>query len=260
MTVSSLIFVIVSALLGGLNYFLTKNLIFSLLIFLIFISFFFLVLFKKIQRYKKGLSRSYECVNFINSFIISLSVNGSVYSTYNKMKESASKDLKNQMNAVEHLEVEEQISYLYKYFDIPIYGVFINIINQFILNGGDILSISHLLIQDSRSLENQLLEYEISGKSKLKEMVSSWALNTIILLIMNISLINLYPDLIKIQFYPILIFIYFLLLLFNLVLFTNNLYNLSFVIKGENSDEKTQTKNIEHRFKSKVRIKHFSHN
>ena len=70
MKLSSLIFLMVSALLGGLNYFLTKNLIFSLAIFLIFISFFFLVLFKKIQRYKKGLSRSYECVNFINGFII----------------------------------------------------------------------------------------------------------------------------------------------------------------------------------------------
>lgn len=45
MKLSSLIFLMVSALLGGLNYFLTKNLIFSLAIFLIFISFFFLVLF-----------------------------------------------------------------------------------------------------------------------------------------------------------------------------------------------------------------------
>ena len=38
MSVSSLIFLMVSALLGGLNYFLTKNLIFSLAIFLIFMA------------------------------------------------------------------------------------------------------------------------------------------------------------------------------------------------------------------------------
>ena len=129
-----LVYVIISLLFGGSFFILTGDIIFSVASLLIFLLFFFLIYDKKRNYYKRNLSRSYEAINYINNFIISLSVNPSLTYAFENAKNSAQKGLRQQIESINHLPIEEQIAYLYRYFELPLYGVFINIIsiNDFI--------------------------------------------------------------------------------------------------------------------------------
>ena len=130
-----LVYILLSLLIGVSNFLVTQSIIFSIVLLLIFLLYFFLYLDRKRTYYKRNLSRSYEAINYINNFIISLSINPSITTAFENAKNSGSPELKKQIDAITHLSHEEQIEYLYKYFEIPIYGVFINVIKQFIFNG-----------------------------------------------------------------------------------------------------------------------------
>ena len=249
-----LIYILLSLLIGVSNFLVIQSIIFSIVLLLIFLLYFFLYLDRKRTYYKRNLSRSYEAINYINNFIISLSINPSITTAFENAKNSSSPELKKQIDAITHLSHEEQIEYLYKYFEIPIYGVFINVIKQFIFNGGDILEISQVLIRDSRALEDRLLDFERMSLRKMKEFASSWLLTLVILFILQFSLNSIYTTIDQLSYYPLLIFIFFLIFLLNFYLMTEKIYDITFMTKGDsNVIKETKTKNPKTKSKSKKR-------
>lgn len=243
MKLDLIIYILVPALVGVGNYFISKNLIYSIILFVIYLAFFFLFVAYKRNKYKRNINRSYEAVNYINNFIISLSVSKSFNNAFDNAKNSASKELRLQIDAIDYIPIESRIEYLYRYFEIPIYGVFINIIHQYVFNGGDILEISQLLIRDSRALEERLRDYEVQIKRKFIEFLVAWGLTTVILFALHFSIQSLGRALYSIDVYPLLIFIYFLLVLFNLYLILNKMYDLSFITKDDSYAKKVKIKN-----------------
>lgn len=255
---SYVIYLIISLIISAVGYFLTRSLLSTTLIFASYVLFFFLLLDPKRKKFKRNTSRAYEAINFINNFVISLSVSNSLTKALDNAKNSGSNDLKLHLNSLSHLEVEKQIDYLYKYFEIPIYGVFMNIISQYVFNGGDILSISQLLIRDSRGIENRLNEFEQKSKRYLKEFISSWALSFLILIVLHLSLANLYKQIYSLSFYPLLIFIFFLLFLVNFAFLLGKIYDISFISKGDTYAKELKEKNLKRKSRSKERIKKLS--
>lgn len=254
MKVRFLIYVLISLLFGVSFFILTKDIIFSLLSLCLFVAFFFAIYDKKRNYYKRNLSRSYEAINYINNFIISLSVNPSLTYAFENAKNSTQKGLRQQIESIKHLPIEEEISYLYKYFELPLYGVFINIINQYIFNGGDILDISQALMRDSRALEDRLLDFEKMSRRKFAEFITSWALSFLILFILQFSISSIYQAIDSIAYYSILIFIFYLIFLVSLIFMTYRIYDISFMTKGDSNVKETKTKNVKVKSKSKKRI------
>ena len=78
MKIRYIVYIIVSLLFGVSNFILTFDFITSSGVLLLFLVFFFALYEKKRKYYKVNLSRSYEAINYINNFIISLSVNPSL--------------------------------------------------------------------------------------------------------------------------------------------------------------------------------------
>ena len=107
----NILFVFVSLFAGVFCFFITRNLYFSIAVLLLYLLFFFLYISPKRAKFKRNISRSYEAINFINNFIISLSVSCSLPKALENAKNSGSLNLKLQIESLSHLDVEKQIDY-----------------------------------------------------------------------------------------------------------------------------------------------------
>ena len=249
-----LVYFLISLFLAGSNFLITFNIITSVILLVIFSLFFYLFFEKYRSKYLRNMNRSFEAINFINNFIISLSINPSLVYALENARNSASKNLKMQLDSISHLNIEEQIEYLYKYFELPLYGVFINIIKQYVFNGGDILDMSQALIRDSRALEDRLYRFESISRSKFREFITSWLLTFVILFVLQFSISSIYNSVHQIENYPIMIFVFYFIFLTNLTMMTNRIYDISFMTKGDSYVKETKTKNSKPKTKSKKRI------
>lgn len=238
----------------GIFYYVTKDIILTSIIGVIYLLFYFGFYLHKEKEFRTSLSRNYEAISFMNNFIISLSVTNSINATYEAMKANASETLRQQMNAIDHLNVETKIEYLSKYFSLPLYKVFINIINQYIESGANILDISSLLIHDTRNLENRLHEFELVTKRKEKDFLISWCFTFVILGVLELALSSFVRDIKDtLSYFPILIFVYYIMFIAIFTAFITKIFDLSFVYKGEGSNEKTERKNTKIKFRFKKR-------
>ncbi|HKL72748.1 MAG TPA: hypothetical protein VJY64_01005 [Candidatus Onthovivens sp.] len=239
----SLIYLSVTILLSGIYYYTVRDLIMTLVLFLIFNLFFFLFVERKYRKYAKIDKRTHECISFINNFIITLSVNNSLNNTFNHIEDSFSKELKAQVETIEHLQIEEKIKYLKDYFNLNLFEVFLKLIDQYNYNGGNILQIAQLLIFDSRKIENSLESFKKSAKMHFIEFFILWTLTIVILIIVQISLSIFYQSILKMDFYKYGVFFFFLVFIGFLFLYLNRLFDLRFVNEGDFKDEKSKKKN-----------------
>ena len=245
----------------AIYYIITLDIIFSVFTFLIYLVFFYFIYDLKRNKYFDTLNRTYEAISYMNNFIINLSVTNSVYTTFENMKSNVSDNLKLQIESIGHLDVDTKIEYLNNYFNLPLYGVFINIVKQYIESGTNILEISQLLIHDTRNLEDRLHEFEVNGKRKEKEFLISWGLTFLILVIMKFSLSTLTKNVqMELAIFPLLVLIYFVAFLVVYYVYILNIFDISFIFKGEIYREKVETKIRKAKFKFKKRNNASSNN
>ena len=206
--------------------------------------FFFVLIEKEYQKYKKINRTTHECINFINNFIISLSIHNTISSTFEMIKESFSGELKKEVDSIEHLNIVEKLEYLSDYFNSSLYDFFLKIIHQYEYNGGDIIGISQILIFDSRNVETSLDNFISVSKRKFIEFIILWGITMAILLILQFALSMFYDTILNMSFYAPSIFIFFIMFLIFLYFFLKHNFNLSFINEWREKDnEKPQTKN-----------------
>lgn len=224
-----IIYLLASILLALLNLYTTKDFIFSGVLLIISIIFFFLLIEKEYVKYKRIDKTTHECIAFINQFIITLSINHSIQTTFESIKDSLKDELKIRVENMEDKSVEDALSALREYFNLNVYDFFVKIIKQYIDNGGDILKLTQLLIFDSRKLQTSLDDFKIISKRKAIEFMSLWGLTFLILIIIQLSLSMFYDSILKMEFYSPSIFGFFLVFLLFLYLFMKHIFNLSFI-------------------------------
>lgn len=245
-----LLYFLISLFVAGLYYYSSPNWIYTIIVGMLTFGLLFGVYDHLKKRYSKKLNRTLEAIKFINNFIITLSVNYSISTTYDSVINTLSSELKLQNDTIKQFDVEERINYLSKYFDCPIYGVFVNLIKQYVYNGGNILDISQLLLHDSRELEERINEFDFITRKKTRDFIISWGFSIVILMILRISLsqtINNFDE--RLPMFPLLVFVYFVLVILVSAFFFYRRFNYSFISKGVNKDEKVKTK--DNKFKSK---------
>lgn len=236
-----IIYILLSLLMSALFLYTTKNLIYTILLLLISFLFFIFIIEKEYRKYKLIDRKTHECISFINNFIITLSINNSIVTTFDSIKDSFQGDLKEEVDNIENLNTEEKLSYLKGYFDSSIYEFFLKIINQYIFNGGNILQISQLLIFDSRKIETSLDNFKSVGKRKMIEFITMWAITMLILVIVQVALSMFYQTILSMSFYTPAIFFFFVMFLLFLYMFIHHQFNLSF-INEKKEKEKNEDK------------------
>ena len=180
---------------------------------------------KKLSKYVDLSHRFHSCYTFINSFIVSLSIKGSLIAAFDYVKLSMDKEYNSLIDGLANLK-EERLDYLKKYFPFDIYYLFLSIINIYQEQGGDILALSTYLISESRQHEDYLLSLESIFKRKVVEFASLWIFTLVILIILRFSLNQFYPLISVLLFFQISIAALFLVILLSIHLMINKyVYN-----------------------------------
>lgn len=183
-----LVGIIVSLILTGISYVATQNVFLALTVFLISIIFFVLIVNRKIKKNQLKIHRYHQCFHFINSFIISLNVKGSMSAAIQSGYETTDEDTKTIIDSIKELNEEEKIVYLCKYFKFDLYRLFVDTINLWNEEGGDILKMSQYLVNQVRLKEQYLITCETIHRQKTIEFVILWSISLAILVTLRFAL------------------------------------------------------------------------
>lgn len=185
-------FIIVSLILGISCFIVLDNILYAIIVFLV--SSLYLIVFdmKKLKENDLKIERYHECLNFINTFVISLSISGSISSSFISSSQGCSSFCNKEIEAINDLSEEEKIRYLEKYFIFQDYKVFIDILNLFMEEGGDILTMSRQLLSSMQETEDYILFCSSLNKRKMLDFAILWAFCIVILIVVRYSLLEFY--------------------------------------------------------------------
>lgn len=231
-----IVFIFVSLLFGGVTYFVTTNYFFAIGVLIVSILYFVFLAIPKLNKGKIKTTRFHQCYHFINTYIISLSVKQSIKAAYEDTLNTMDDDFKKIDSGLEDLIIEEKLNYLLSVYPFHIYSLFLNIINLWTEQGGDILNMSSQLINETRNVEDYLLASERLSKKKYIEFTTLWLIAISILIFLKFALKEFYSKLVNQIFFPISISMIFLFILVSIDILLNVTTNLE--LKGWRENEK----------------------
>ena len=106
---------------------------------------------------------------------------------------------------------------------------FTKLLKQYLYEGGNILDSSHLLIFDSHIVEENLNNYLSVSRKKIFEFCLMWGICFVILTVMKIFLGDYYKQMVKMSFFAISIFGFFIVFLFCFYLLLKHVFDLRFI-------------------------------
>ena len=189
---SLLIFFIISLVFFGSTYFATTSLIPSWVVFVISLCLFMFFSNKKMKEYALITNRFHSCYRFINNLIISLSVKHTLSGALESVITSMDEDFIKEYQELSHLNDFEKIEYLKKYYRFHIYNLFVDIINLYLEQGGNILTMASEVIDKSRLIEEYLKNTHTIGTRKMVEFAVLWIFSILILLVLRFVLADFY--------------------------------------------------------------------
>ena len=231
-----LVGVIVSLALAGVTFIATSNLISMALIFVIYNAFFLLIARKQINKSQQKVHRYHQFYQFINTFIISLNVKGSLSSALESAYETSDEATKEIIDSIKELNEEEKISYLSKYFKFDLYNLFVDVIKIWNEEGGDILMMSRYLLDQARYKEEYIINCQSLNKSKTIEFVVLWSIALIILAALRFTLSQFFSIITSTLFYQIAVVVLLLFTLFSIFLLINRITSIN--LEGYEHEEK----------------------
>ena len=198
-----LVGIIVSFVLTGISFITTQNIFLAIFIFLISNAFFVFVVNKKMKKNQLKIHRYHQCFHFINSFIISLNVKGSMSAAIQSGYETTDEDTKTLLDSIKELNEEEKIMYLSKYFKFDLYRLFVDTISLWNEEGGDILKMSQYLINQVRLKEQYLITCETIHRQKTIEFIVLWSISLAILATLRFALSQFFECIRQTIFYQV---------------------------------------------------------
>lgn len=231
-----LVGIIVSMVFAGVTFIATQNIFSTIGIFFIFIAFFVLIARRLINNSQQKVRRYHECYQFINSFIISLNVKGSLSSAMQSAYDTSDSGTKEIIDSINELSEEEKLSYLIKYFKFDLFRLFVDTVSLWNEQGGDIIKMSHHLIEQVRLKEEYLLTCQSINKSKSIEFVILWAIALMILAALRFSLSQFFVRVSQTIFYQVAVVVTMLFALVSIYILFKRVTNLN--LEGWKDDEK----------------------
>lgn len=226
---------ITSLLLGAMMYFASGDIYVGLVVVAFTILFFLLVLLKRHKKTKIVLNKFHECYHFINNFIIVINIKESLLSALEMSVAASSDELKNEMKNIDDLKEVEKLIYLKRYFKFNLYNVFLDIILIWAEQGGDILSMTSMLVNQARESEEYISFSESQNKRKLVEFISLWLIAIVVVIILRFSLADFYEEIYaQITFKGCLVAFY-MLILFSINIFSRKM--CKYELRGWDEDE-----------------------
>ena len=147
------------------------------------------------------------CYQFINNFLIALSIKGHISGALASALESQNDETIDMLNSIESKDPMEKIKYLKEYFNFDIYSLFLDLINLYNEEGGEILQMSQYLLNKIHEDEEYLINAERLNQKALIEFSMLWIFTLLILIVLKFALNDFFAYVVKNNFYQIAIFL-----------------------------------------------------
>jgi len=208
-----LVFCCISLLFGGVVYVALNDIFFTLGIIVISLIYFIFLAAPKIKKSNASTQRFHECYRFINNFIISLNVRGSLIQAFDSVSSLMSKEYLTIINSTKEQSEVDKLHYLERYFPFHIYTIFTTLIEVWLDEGGDILHQTKSLLGEAKNNENILVNSERIFKRKVIEFISLWAFSIAIVIVLRFSLSQFYKQISGQIFFKLSVAAFFLIIL-----------------------------------------------
>lgn len=167
---------------------------------LIYFAFYATKVFK--QKNEK-ITRFQDCYQFINNFLISLSIKGHISGALATTLESQNEETLDLVKSLDSDDPLEKLNFLRNYFKFDVYYLFVDLILLYVDEGGEILKMSNNLLNQIRETEEYLVNVERMNKSSLIEFSLLWTFSLSILAILKFALDDFFSHIVKNSFYQI---------------------------------------------------------
>lgn len=195
--------IIISVVLGLCSFIASNNFIVGIVCLLLSGLYFFLLARPMFNKYLTKIKRYDECYHFINNFIVSLSIKEVTVGAYESAMSSMSESFINEIENIESFSLDEKLEHLNKYFRFHVFSLFVSLISLYEEQGGNILDMSHYLLEDVRQEEEYITSTRTIARNKILEFAILWALTLGIMVFMRFSLSEFFETISKQVFYPI---------------------------------------------------------
>ena len=181
----------------------TQNLISTAIIGVVTLIYFFVYVNKVIKNKDEKINRFQDCYQFINNFLIALSIKGHISGALASALESQNEETNDLVKSVDSNDPMEKVIYLKDYFKFDVYSLFIDLIQVFNDEGGNIIQMSRYLLNQIREDEEYIVNAERMNKKALAEFVILWSFALCILVILKFSLDDFFTHIVKNVFYQV---------------------------------------------------------
>ena len=231
-----ILFLLLSLVCGVISYISLSNIIVSLGIIATYLLVSILLINPLLKQYEIKSKRYHENYHFINNFIIALSIKKSIKGALESTLGSMPSEFNEMVEGIENMNDHEKINYLSTYFTFYSYRLFLQIIDFWEEEGGDILDMSKFLLDDIRHEEEYISKSSSLFTRKVGELISMWGICLLILVVLRFSLKEFYLNIQSQPLFMIAICALFAFLLFTVYLLVYK--GTSLKIKGVRKNEK----------------------
>ena len=212
-----IIFFIISLVMAGASYLATDNYIMLGAVFIVYISLSLLFYIPRIVNFESQCQRFHECYHFISNFIISLSIKKSINASLENVALSMGKDFQEMMGKLDNMMEKDKIKYLAgSYFPFHVYKLFLQVIDLYEEEGGDILEMSKYLLQEARNSEEYITTCRSLATHKYIEISWLWAATVLIIVLLRFTLKDFYASIKEQLFFLIALAVIFLFIAFSI--------------------------------------------
>lgn len=230
------LFLLLSIVCGVISYISLSNIFVSLGIIAVYLIVSIILINPLLKQYEIKSKRYHENYHFINNFIIALSIKKSIKGALESTLGSMPSEFNEMIEGIENMNDHEKINYLSTYFTFYSYRLFLQIIDFWEEEGGDILEMSKFLLDDIRHEEEYISKSSTLFTRKVGELISMWGICLLILVVLRFSLKEFYLNIQTQPLFLIAICALFAFLLFTIYLLIYN--GTSLKIKGVRKNEK----------------------
>lgn len=218
-----------------LGYMVSNNYLIGILCGFLFSLTIFLYVCPRFQARREKSERRGEAYRFVNSFVISLSVNGSLEESFQSASLFLSPSLKEVTAHLSNLDIIEKIRYLQRFFEESFYEMFCSMVEIWRQQGGDVLNLMQPLLREVSETEES---ERIADKSRARafgQFLLLWVMSAFVLVAVRLGLSSFYASLSTSLAFQLVSVAYFVIASGSFVLF-------SFLIgekgKGGKNDKK----------------------
>ena len=189
--------IVIALVLTFVCYFATSNIFVGIGVFVSAVAFYFVFLYKKLLSHRSNTKKVHECYLFINNFLITLSIKGSLPAAFDATRTSISDDYGEYLASIDEMNPQEKLLYLNKYFPFHIFQIFIDIVFLWQEEGGDILDMSSHITNEIREIKEYVTYCQSVSKRKALEIGTLWLFSLATVIALRLSLNDFYADLLK---------------------------------------------------------------